>query len=105
MATPSGTIAHDRWSLPTVPAALPQDYVAAPEQGLDLRLGPIGEGALTRWTALASKPSDLAAGTRVRYYLSAEVNCHSEDMKKTFYVPVLGVGLVQFSDKAEQPGG
>ena len=96
-----GTKFHDRWSSPKAPAAVAQDYVSVPDEGLDLSLGPVGEAAVPQWKSLASKPSDLQPGTPLRYYLCGEVNCRSEDLKKSFYVPVLGVGLVQFSDKAE----
>jgi hypothetical protein len=88
-----------------VPAADPNDYVSVPDSGLDLTPVAFGE-TLYYWKSLELSDSldrtfVLPEGSTLRYYLSSEVHCRSEDMRKAFYVPLMGVGLVQYGKKAE----
>ncbi len=41
----------------------------------------------------------VSAATTLRYYLCSVVSCRTEDLARAFFVPVMGVGLVQYGAK------
>jgi hypothetical protein len=89
-----------------VPPADPQDYVTVPDGVLDLNVKGQFEEGLRYSEPMAlddprGPPSVLPQGSILRYYLCGEVSCRTEGMGKAFYVPLMGVGLVQYGPKAE----
>lgn len=78
------------------PQGVVEDYVIVPDTGLDVRVVPPGEGNILYWKPFKDSPSNLPAGTRLRYYLVSHAECASEALDKRFQLPVLGEGLVDF---------
>ena len=86
-----------------VPRVVPGDYLSVPDDGVDLNVVPFKDGVLYRWKSLdpEMRPTVLPIGPWLRYYVCTEVSCSTEDMKQQFWVPVLGVGVVQYGGKGE----
>jgi hypothetical protein len=85
-----------------VPPPDPQDYVAVATQGLDITVMGFRE-TLDYCQAIGSadRTFSVPEGSTLRYYLCSEVNCRMQDMGKAFYVPLMGVGLVEYGGKRE----
>jgi hypothetical protein len=84
------------WLSRRAPPFDPEDYAPVPEGGLRLTVDMSEYGRWGYFNAMDLGATDLPFGSEMRYYLCTEVRCCTDDMKKQFWVPLLGVGLVRY---------
>ena len=86
---------------PAVPPPASGNYVTVGEDGVRITVTPYGPGPLLEWKSTGKDQSVVTGNPWLRYYMCSAVFCRSEDKRKGFFVPLLGVGLVKYGGEEE----